>query len=124
MKRSIYLRLELSNVTGEENHGKTKSEENVDNPSWKIPETGSLNRTSRHVHAENYDDNHKLTSQKVPVEVVSLVGDGSTLVGDWVRISVKLLVYWRKSYKGSLSSLNHGKPKDSNPDKNVSCSWM
>jgi len=36
-----------------------------------------------------------------------------------VGFSVKLGIHGRKSYNGSLSSLNHGEPKDSSPDENV-----
>jgi hypothetical protein len=49
----------------------------------------------------------------------SLVCDLGTLVCDRVRISVKLGVYRSKTYERSLSTLNHGKPTDSNPDEYV-----
>ena len=42
-----------------------------------------------------------------------------TLVSKWVRVLVKLGVNGCETNEGSLSSLNHGKPKDGNPDSDV-----
>jgi hypothetical protein len=73
-KRGVHLGLKLTNVTCEEDqHGKTSSKENVDDPIRKASESGSFNWTSGHVHAENDDGNLELTSQKVTVEVISAV---------------------------------------------------
>ena len=124
MKRCVNLGLKLTKITCEKDHGKTSSEEDVDDPVRKTPESGSFNRTSGHVHAENDDDNHELTSQKVSVEVISTVGDGSTLVCKRVGVLVKFLVHGGKSDKGSLSSFNHGQPSNGNPDHNVSKSGV
>ena len=72
-KRGVHLGLKLTNVTCEDQHGKTRSKENVDDPIRKASESGSFNWTSGHVHAENDDGNLELTSQKVTVEVISAV---------------------------------------------------
>ena len=82
--RGVDLRVELSAHGGEENHGKTGSQEGVEDSLRKAPELGIGNRSSRDVDGEHNEDNHKLTSEKVSVEGVAVCGHGSGLVGDGV----------------------------------------
>ncbi len=108
--RCVNLGVQLSNHTGDEDHCQTESEEGVLDPLWVSPDFSTSNWSGGHVYTENNQYNHKLTSKKVSVEVVSFVGDLGGHVGSWVGVSVKFLVHWSKSYKGSLSSFNHGEP--------------
>jgi hypothetical protein len=117
-ERSINLSIQLSNHTSEEDHSKSIFEEDVHDPVREPPEISILG-SSRDIYGKNNEDNHKLTSEKVAVEVISLMTKLGTFVSDGVGILVKLGVDGCKSDEGSLSSLNHGKPEDSNPDSNV-----
>jgi hypothetical protein len=121
-QRCIDLRVELTNHTSEENHGKSNSEEDINHPLRKSPKLGTFNGSSRDVDTEYDENNHKLTSEKVTVKIVSLVGDGSTLVGKRVGVLVKFFVDGGESNERPLPTLNHGKPDDGDPDQSVGSS--
>jgi hypothetical protein len=106
------LRVELTNHTGEKNHGETTSQEHANNPVREAPQLRVSKGSTGDIDSEDGQDNHELTSQKVAIEVVALVGKSSTLVSDGVRFLVELLVNRIESDQGSLRSLNHGEPAD------------
>ena len=123
-KGSIDLSVQLTNHTGEENHGTTVYEENIKNPLWEAPKSCILDRRPRDIDTENNKNNHKLTTEEVTIKVISLVTECGTFVGNWVRILVKFTVHRCKSNKRSLSSFNHGQPENSNPDQEVCSNWV
>mmetsp|Transcript_1924 Transcript_1924/g.2773 ORF Transcript_1924/g.2773 Transcript_1924/m.2773 type:complete len:174 (-) Transcript_1924:291-812(-) len=123
-KRGIDLRGQLSNVTGEKDHGKSSLKEDSLKPCWETPDLGTSNGTSRDIDAEHNEYHHELTSEEVSVEVISLIGDLGTLVCLGVGVGVKFRIDGDESDKGSLSSLHHGEPDDGCPKKTVGGSWV
>mmetsp|Transcript_1925 Transcript_1925/g.2777 ORF Transcript_1925/g.2777 Transcript_1925/m.2777 type:complete len:198 (-) Transcript_1925:126-719(-) len=123
-KRGIDLRGQLSNVTGEKDHGKSSLKEDSLKPCWETPDLGTSNGTSRDIDAEHNEYHHELTSEEVSVEVISLIGDLGTLVSLGVRVGVKLGIDRDESDERGLSSLNHGEPDDGCPKKTVGGSWV
>ena len=110
--RSIHLRVELSDHSGEENHSKSGSQEDIQNNLRKSPECGISDWVSRLVDGENNEDNHELTPEKVAVEVVASVRNTSGLVRNGVAFLVKVTVDRSQTDQGSLSTFNNGQPED------------
>jgi hypothetical protein len=110
----------LSNNNVLQDHGNTGSKEDGSDPVRKSKNFGSGKRSSAKTDGEVDEDNHELTSHKVSVEVITLVGPSGDLVGDRVGFTVEFTVNRRKTDKGALSSLNHGHPDDKGPKNNTS----
>ena len=64
------------------------------------------------VNDEDNHEYHELPSHEVPIEVVTLECNGSTLVGDGVTVLVKFWVDGWKTNERCLRTLDHGKPCD------------
>lgn len=87
---SIDLGVELTNHTGEEDHGETGDKEDINDDLWHAPERGVGDWSSAQVDGENNEYNHKLTSDEVTVEVVSLVADHGVIGGSPCTIHGRL----------------------------------
>jgi len=111
----VDLRVELTNHTCEQNHGNTSDQEDVENNLREAPKSSSGKGSTRQVDHEHNQDNHELTSEKVTIEVVSLMAKRSAFVGKRVRFFVQFLVDWGKTDHGGLASLHHGEPDDGKP---------
>ena len=114
--RGVNLGGELSDGDNDQNHGNTRSEEDVLDDLGHSKSVGSLKRRSTKVDSKVDEDNHELTSYEVTIQVVSLVSERADLVGDGVRFLVKVTVDGGKTDHGALSSFDHGHPKDSEPE--------
>jgi hypothetical protein len=64
------------------------------------------------VDDEDHHEHHELMSHEVPVEVVSLEGQGAVLVGNGVGVLVEYGVNGGESDERGLLTLDHRKPSD------------
>ena len=111
----MYLRGELSDGDDSQNHGNTRSKEDVLHPAGEVEDFSAGERGTAQVDCKVDEDNHELTSHEVTVQVVSLVSKGADLVGGRVRFLVKFTVNRGKTDHGALPSFNHGHPDDTGP---------
>ena len=87
------LGVELTNHACEENHGNTRHEEDVDDPVGKAPKTNGMTVVSVGSSAkfdnENNQDDHKLATEKVSIEVIALIDELGASVCHRVALLVK-----------------------------------
>jgi hypothetical protein len=116
---TVDLRVELTNHYGEENHGQPRNQEHVGQPFGESPKFSATAGFSGNVDGEDNQDNHELTSQKVAIEVVAFVDDGSTPVRVFVGVLVEITIDWPQTDYGSLASFHHRQPShgDNEDDK-------
>jgi len=77
---------------------------------WQAPDARIGDRVSGLIHTEHNKDNHELTSKKVSVEVVSGVGDLSTLVSNRVTLLVECSLDRGQADQRGLSSFDDRQP--------------
>lgn len=115
---SVNLRVELTDHVGEEDHGDSGGQEQASHPARESPKGSTVDGFSSHVVAEDDQDNHELTTEKVAIEVVTLVGEGGTHVGVLVGILVEVERNWCQTDDGSLASFHHGQPEGTDDEDN------
>ena len=102
--RGVDLGGELADHGGEKNHGKTGAEEDFLDNLGKAKNLRATERGTAHVYHEHDHQHHELTAHQVTVEIVTLEGEGSILVGDGVAIFVEVWVNrWQTDQRGLLS---------------------
>ena len=121
----VHLGGELSKDASEDHHTQSNIQENklhsvrqAKDIALGVEGSGAL------VDDEDDHKNHELTSHEVTVQVVSLEGQGSVLVGHGVRVLVEIGIDGRKSNKRCLLSLNHTEPYNSEDTDDKSDPWV
>ena len=118
--RGVDLRVQLTDHGGEEDHGQTTSEEDVDKSFRESPKGGVGGGSTGDVDGENDEDNHELTTHQVTVQSVTGVGQGAAFVGGLVRFTVQFAVDGSQTNKGGLATFDDGQPKACNPQTDES----
>jgi len=86
--------VELTDHACEENHGNTRHEEDVDDPVGKAPKTNGMIGSiavgsSAKIDNENNQDDHKLATEKISVEIIALIDELGAPVCHRVALLVK-----------------------------------
>jgi hypothetical protein len=109
---TVDLRIKLTDHTGEENHGQTGTKEDVSQPVGQSPKGLVMGCCTSHFNSVDNQNNHELTPQKVAIEVVTFMDEGSTLERVWMGVPVEIIIDWPETDNSSLASFHHCQPSD------------
>ena len=110
--RGVHLRVELTSHGRHQDHGDSRSKENIQDDLGETENCSALEWSTALVDDEDNGQHHELTSDEVTIEVVSGMAENGALVSLGMGTNVELSVNRWQSDDSTLSPFDHVEPSE------------